>query len=287
MLNSFEEHRSLLFSIAYRMLGSVTEAEDIVQETFLRVKDTADDSITHPKAYLSKITTRLCLDYLKSAQQQREVYIGPWLPEPLLTESQHIIEPDKSVEMMDSISMAFMLLMESLSAAERAVFLLREVFDYDYRTIATILEKDETACRQLFSRAKKHLINNRPRYQQDELRHDELLSSFLSACQTGNVQELESILASEVVMTVDGGGKATAATRPVTGRERVIRFLEGIFAHGLSQVRFETIIVNNQKGLIAYHNDNPVILVMITNDSQAIQQILAIRNPQKLAKIVE
>jgi RNA polymerase sigma-70 factor (ECF subfamily) len=149
--------------------------------------------------------------------------------------------------------------------------------------IADILDKDEPACRQLFSRAKKHLVDNRPRYEQDEQQHDSLLNTFLQACQTGNIQELELILAAEVVVTVDGGGEVTAATRPIYGRERVVRFLRGIFGRGLNTARFESIIVNKQNGLVAYRDDKPVILFMIANDKTAIQQVWAIRNPKKLA----
>jgi RNA polymerase sigma-70 factor (ECF subfamily) len=251
----------------------------------LRVQDIDFESIQHPKAYLSQIATRLCLDTLKSARNQREVYIGPWLPEPLITKNQRIIEPEKTIETMDSVSMAFMLLIEALSPAERAVFILREVFDYDYSTIAQILEKDESACRQLFSRAKKHLVDNRPRYQQDEQQHDALLNTFLQACQTGNIQELESILASEVLVTVDGGGEVTAATRPIYGRERAVRFLQGIFGRGLNQATFKSVIVTKQNGLLDYKGNKPIILFMIANDKTAIQQVWAIRNPKKLAML--
>jgi len=284
MIQTFEQHRSLLFSIAYRMLGTVAEAEDIVQETFLRIRDTAPESIKHPKAFFSQVTTRLCLDYLKSARQQREVYIGPWLPEPVLTKNQHTLEPDKAVERMDSVSMAFMLLLESLSPAERAVFLLREVFDYPYGEIAKIINKEESACRQLFSRAKKHLTDNRPRYDYDEAQHHVLFDQFLLACQTGNINQLESILASEIVVTVDGGGEVTAATRPLNGRDHAARFLNGIFAHGLKYAHFEKVTVNNQVGLIAYNQNQAVILFTMDANEDGIQQLRAIRNPKKLAR---
>ncbi len=281
-LSIFEEHRSLLFSIAYRMLGSVNEAEDMVHETFLRVAGQDLTTIEYPKAYLSQITTRLCLDQLKSARHQREIYVGPWLPEPILTKSQPLVEPDRVIETMDSVSMAFMLLIETLSPAERAVFLLREVFDYSYEDIALILEKDESACRKLFSRAKKHLIDNRPRYQHDENQHQALLTQFLEACQTGDLQSLESVLASEVVVTVDGGGKVVAATHPIYGRDHSARFFHGIFEQGLKQIPFKTVTVNNQIGLVGYNDNQPVVLFMFENDGAQIQRIWAIRNPDKL-----
>ena len=282
MIDTFEQYRPLLFSIAYRMVGTVVSAEDIVQETFLRVNDKQEAEIRNPKAYLCQITTRLCLDHLKSAKTQRELYVGPWLPEPLLTESDDLVEPEKIIGKMDSISMAFMLLMENLSPAERAVFLLKAVFDYSYADIAQILGKDQAACRQLFSRAKRHLSANRPRFEPDEKRHDDLLQSFWQACQTGNTTDIESVLAAEVVVTVDGGGQATAATRPIYGRNRAARYLQGIFKRGLSQAQFKFVQANHQQCILVFNDDEPLALFMISTDETSIQHIQAIRNPQKL-----
>ena len=182
----FEAHRPLLFSIAYRMLGSATEAEDIMQEAYLRYHAVSPEAIHSPKAFLSTLVIRLCLNQLESARAKREVYVGPWLPEPVLTGAGDVTalnapvpSPSQHAELHESISLAFLVLLEQLTPVERAVFLLREVFDYKYAEIAEILEKDETACRQLFSRAKKHIAEHRPRFKSTPEKHRQLLSQFM------------------------------------------------------------------------------------------------------------
>jgi RNA polymerase sigma-70 factor, ECF subfamily len=205
-METFETYRPLLFAIAYRMLGSAMEAEDIVQETYLRYQRASKDSIRQMKPFLTTILTRLCLDQLKSARAQRENYIGPWLPEPILTDDGALITPNKD----DSISMAFLVLLENLSPPERAVFLLREVFDYDYPEIAQIIGKEEAACRQLFHRAKKHITEHRPRYKSSPEAHQQITLRFMQAITEGDVNGLVSLLADEVALWSDGGGKVGA-----------------------------------------------------------------------------
>jgi len=179
----FESHRRLMFSIAYRMLGSAAEAEDILQEAFLRYQTMRNSEIDSPKAFLSTVVTRLCLNRLNSAQHQRETYIGTWLPEPILTDD--IVDAIKQTELHESLSMAFLILLEQLTPLERAVFLLRQVFDYEYIEIAQMIGNDEAACRQLFSRAKKHISTNRPRFQADPAKQRDMLEQFVAAVSRG------------------------------------------------------------------------------------------------------
>src|SRR3954471_334089 len=213
---TYEALRPLLFSIAYRMVGSVAEAEDIVQEAFLRhhrAVQEEDVEVQTPKAYLSAITTRLAIDHLRSARVRRETYVGPWLPEPLLTDPGP--DPSEQAELADSLSLAFLVLLESLSPVERAVFLLREVFGYGYDEIARIVGKSEDNARQLAVRARRHIDERRPRFEADRRARQELAERFFAAARDGDVEGLEQLLAQDVVMYGDGGGKAPAAGRPL------------------------------------------------------------------------
>jgi len=219
-LQTFEMHRSLLFSIAYRMLGSVMEAEDMVQETYLRYINTAIDTIESPKAFLSTITTRLCLDHLKSAKVRREEYIGPWLPEPLRTD-----DATTPIDKYEMVSMAALVLLEKLSPLERAVFLLRGVFEYSYTEIAKIVEKSEANCRQSYHRARQYVHQNRPRFKTSPAAQQKLVKGFLQAIQTGDVDSLNALLANDVTLWSDGGGKATAARHPLVDKNRITRLL--------------------------------------------------------------
>ena len=223
MVESFESYRSYLFAIAYRMLGSAMDAEDMVQETYLRYSATPKDSITSLKAFLTTIITRLCMDQLHLARRKRDVYLGPWLPEPLITpEALKAVSLEERVDQEESISLAFLLLLEQLQPIERAVFLLREVFEYDYAEIASFLGKSEVACRQWFSRAKKHLGEHRPRFPTSPDTHRQLLTGFLQAAQAGEMPALMNLLAEDVTLWVDSGGKVKgAATRPIAGRDAV------------------------------------------------------------------
>lgn len=282
-MDTFEEHRPYLFSIAYRMVGSVSDAEDMVQETYLRFRQVDEAQVESPKSYLSTIVTRLCLDYLKSAQVQREQYLGPWLPEPLLITSDN--EPARTTEMLDSISVAFLVLLEKLTAHERAVFLLREVFSYDYDEIAAIIGKEAATCRQYFSRAKKHLTDNRPRFEIQTAAHTEIMTRFLASCQTGDLAGLEQLLAEEVVCVSDGGGKAPAATSPIIGRNQVARFWIEVAKQFPPGFRAELALINGQQGFIGRVNGEIVSTMVLDIQAGHIQQIWVVRNPDKLAHL--
>jgi RNA polymerase sigma-70 factor (ECF subfamily) len=281
--SEFQSFRPLMFSIAYRMLGSATEAEDIVQEAYLRYQAAAPGSIASPKAFLSTIVTRLCLNQLQSARAQRETYIGPWLPEPIFTETDERANPSHQAEMHDSISFAFLALLEELSPLERAVFLLREVFDYEYDEIATILSKDPAACRQVFSRAKKHVAEGRPRFAPAPEAQRRLLSQFLEATRAGDLDGLMALLAEDVVMWADGGGKARgAAIHPLHGRQAVAQFV-------LASTRFlpqggqaELAAVNGELAMILRDGGKAFAVISLLAGEGGVREVRAVGNPDKL-----
>ncbi|MGZ4113887.1 MAG: RNA polymerase sigma-70 factor [Actinomycetota bacterium] len=281
----YEELRPLMFSIAYRMVGSASEAEDIVQEGFLRYHREAErgTEIDSPKAYLSAVTTRLSIDHLRSARVRRERYVGTWLPEPVLDEA----EPEvvSHAETADSLSMAFLVLLESLSPVERAVFLLREVFDYGYDQIATIVGKSEDNCRQIAVRARRHVDAKRPRFEASRARREELARRFFDAVAQQDESALVELLADDVVVYTDGGGAAAALPRPVYGRERVTRVLLGRLARGqeLGVAGVRAAAINGQPGALLLDGDGRAV-VAITLDvaDDRVQTVRAISNPDKL-----
>ncbi len=222
----FEELRPLLFSIAYRILGSVSEAEDAVQEAWLRYETTPTQP-SSPKAFLSAVVTRISIDVLRSARVRREQYVGQWLPEPLLTDPYQ--DPERSAELADSVSMAALLLLERLSPLERAVFVLREVFGFGFAEIASAVERSEEACRQLAVRARRHMEEGRPRFEADRREREELAARFFDALLEGDVEGLQELLAADVELTGDGGGKAPALARSVFGADKVARVLAANF----------------------------------------------------------
>lgn len=281
-MEAFEEFRPYLFAIAYRMLGSVSKAEDMVQETYIRAYTIAAETIQAPKAFLSKVITNLCLDYMRSAQAQRETYFGEWLPEPLITAETE--EPAAAVDKVDSISTAVLVLLESLSPAERAVFLLREVFDYDYAEIAEIVERDEAACRKLFSRAKQHLDAHRPRFQHSPAQHEQLLSRFMESAQSGDLEGLVSLLTDDAVSVTDGGGKVASAVHPIVGRERIARFWIGLArqAESVSGLTVEFTTINHAPGMVARINGGVAFALNVELEDDKIRRIWIVRNPDKL-----
>ena len=284
MAEVYEELRPLMFSIAYRMVGSVSEAEAIVQEAFLRYhRATAEDEeIRSPKAYLSAITTRLAIDYLRSARVRRESYVGTWLPEPLLTEP----EPDVSehAETADSLSMAFLVLLESLSPVERAVFLLREVFEYGYDEIATMIGKSEDNCRQLAVRARRQIEAKKPRFEASRQRREELSQRFFAAADRGDEEGLLKLLAADVVAYGDGGGKARAFPRPVYGRDKVGRLLSSIRDRDrLLFARWQHAEINGQPGAVFLDDaGRTVLIVTLDIADDLVQSVRAVSNPDKL-----
>jgi RNA polymerase sigma-70 factor (ECF subfamily) len=287
-VESFEIYRSYLFAIAYRMLGSAMDAEDMVQETYLRYQTTPPENIRSYKAFLTTIISRLCVAQLQLAHRKREIYLGPWLPEPIITANTvETVNPEERVDRFESISLAFLVLLEQLQPIERAVFLLREVFDYDYPEIATILDKSEVACRQSFSRAKKHLAERRLRFPAPPEMQQQMLTSFLKAVQTGEMAALINMLAEDVTLWADGGGKVKgAATRPIAGRVAVARFSLGATRRFLpedNRVKIEE--VNRQPALIIRVNNRAFLVLTIEVEANQIQTIRIVANPEKLARV--
>lgn len=273
-----------MFSIAYRMLGSVAEAEDVVQEAFLRMVDASPADVRSPDAYASTVTTRLAIDRLRSARLRREHYVGSWLPEPLLTTD---ADPAVRAELVDTLSMAFLVVLESLTPVERAVFLLREVFGYDYGQIATIVGKSETNCRQIFTRAKQRVAERQPRFEVSRQRRDELAHQFLAACETGDTTALEQLLAEDVTFYADGGGKAAVVPQPVHGGIRVARFLLGIMRQLRARAgRLELTEVNGQPGFRLVDSDGRLGAVMeLTIVDGHVKEVRNVLNPDKLAHL--
>lgn len=283
----FEEYRSLLFAMSYRMLGSAMEAEDIVQEAYLRYRATPPESIRTLKSYLTTIVHHLCLDHLKSAQMRRENYIGPWLPEPVITgDAAPPHSPLRQITDRESISMAFLVLLEKLSPLERAVFLLREVFDYEYAEIAQITGRDEAACRQLFSRAKKHIRENRPRFPASPEDHAKMVSRFMDAFTTGDVDGLMSLLAEDVTGWSDSGGKVAGGVRnPIHGREKVARAILALLARAPEGTTIEEIEANGLPALLIRIREQIVSVLTLEVESDFVRAIRSVGNPDKLAHL--
>jgi RNA polymerase sigma-70 factor, ECF subfamily len=285
---AYADLRPLLFSIAYRMLGSVAEAEDIVQESFLRYQQALEDqtAIESPKAYLSAIVTRLSIDHLRSARVRKEAYVGEWLPEPLLTDS-GAPEGARDTERADSLSMAFLLLLERLSPVERAVFLLHDVFEYDFREVAAIVERSEDNCRQLAVRARRHIEEHRPRFDASREAREELATRFFDAVGGGDFGALIDLLAADVVGYGDGGGKAPAALRPIVGRDSVARLMLGLGRQakelGVTMRRAE---VNGQPGAMFFDPSGLLITVWTLDiEDGQVQTVRSVTNPEKLGHL--
>ena len=284
--SEFTQYQPLMFSIAYRMTGSVSDAEDIVQEAFLRAARTTH-TMDNPKAYLATVTTRLAISHLRSARVRREAYVGAWLPEPLVTDELSPAtapDPAERAEMSDSLSMAFLVLLESLSPTERAVFLLHEVFGYDYAEVAEITGKSEPNCRQIFARARHHIDEGKPRFEASREQRDEVASRFLDAISGGDLNGLLSLLAPDVVMIGDGGGKGRALTEPMHGPQRVARFLLGLFRRAEKEGAYTVpAVVNGQPGAVAYDAQGRVAGVFIIDIADGVvQTVRSVVNPDKL-----
>jgi len=280
----YVEFRPLMFSIAYRMTGSVSDAEDIVQEAFLRLTRVLRDgaSIDSPKAYLATATTRMAISHLRSARVRREAYVGAWLPEPLLADTEP--GPAERAEMSDSLSMAFLVLLESLTPNERAVFLLHEVFGYDYKEIAEITGKSEANCRQILVRARRHVDEGKPRFEASREQRDEVARRFFAAAAGGDVGDLLELLAPDVVAVGDGGGKAWASVKPVNGAHQVARFVLGLFRRGEKMgAHAVPAWVNGQPGAVTYDSEGRVINVFALDIADGkVQALRSVVNPDKL-----
>ncbi|CAG6391213.1 RNA polymerase sigma-70 factor [Streptomyces cocklensis] len=280
----FEELRPLLFSIAYRVLGSVTEAEDAVQETWLRYRTSAT-SPTSPKAFLSAVVTRIAIDVLRSARVRREEYVGPWVPEPLLTDPYQ--DPERSAELADSVSMAALLLLERLSPLERAVFVLREVFGFGFPEVAAAVGRSPAACRQLAVRARRHMDAGRPRFDADRREREELAERFFDAFREGDVDGLRELLAADVHMVGDAGGKAPQVASSFDGADDVARVLMAVFP---MFARIGGVVepheVNGQPGAIFRRGDGRVLNTMALDIVDGrIQTIRTVINPDKLGHV--
>lgn len=281
-----EELRPLMFSIAYRMLGSVVEAEDVVQDAYLRIHErrVAGLHIENPEAFASTVATRLAIDALRSARRQREVYVGPWMPEPLPDDD---ADPAHRVERDETLSFAFLAVLERLGPVERAVFLLREVFAYDYPAIAAIVEREEAACRQILHRAKARIADGRPRFDADATRDAVLLDSFFAALDAGDVDGLADALADDVVFYGDGGGRAPAIQHPIHGAVAVARFLAGLVRRGEGMhVRTERTSANGEAALRVSGPDGSTLSVLMLHVSGGRVSVVGNQlNPAKLGHL--
>ena len=280
----FDEHRRLLFGVAYRMTGSVADAEDLVQEAWLRWSTVDTAGVENPRAYLVRTITNLSLNELTSARARRETYVGPWLPEPLLT------EPDASqeAEMAESISQAMLVVLETLTPAERAVFLLHDVFGYSHAEIAEILDKSEAAVRQTATRARAHVAARRPRFSTDPRVRQEAALRFLEAAAGGDLNSMMELLAPDVVCWSDGGGKVTAARRPLVGADHVARWVLGVVAKpALEGVRMQLRDINGELGVLALVGDTPIGAIGFDLAGGRIVGLRFFVNPDKLGGLRE
>jgi RNA polymerase sigma-70 factor (ECF subfamily) len=283
-----QELRPVAFAISYRMLGSVAEAEDVVQEALLRLHEALErgERIESPRAYLATVATRLAIDQLRSARVRRETYVGEWLPEPLVTDSD--VDPARQAELADSLSMAFLVLLESLSPEQRAALLLHDVFDYGYAEIAEIVGKSEDNARQLASRARRHVEEGRPRFEASREQRDELARRFFAAVRQGDVGGLETLLAKDVVLHGDGGGKVPALARALHGSRRVARTLGAWIRQGqrIAGADLREVEVNGQPGALLLAGDGSLISVWSLDIAEGqIQGIRSVVNPEKLGHI--
>ncbi len=280
---TFSEQRPLLFSIAYRMLGSVMDAEDMVQETFLRWQDAPVDDVRAPKPYLSTVITRLCIDQLRSAKKTREQYIGPWLPEPIVTEQ--TAEVDEHLALADSLSMAFLVLLERLSPVERAAFLLHEVFDYEYPEIARVIDKNEANCRQLVHRARQHVTAGGRRFEPSPEQLEQITRRFIAASANGDMEGLIELLSDDVMLWSDGGGVVPAAINPIRGPEKIARFFIGLAKRMPPNTSFRVARVNGAPGFVSYIDGVVYFVAEVSFSDGRVASFRIVRNPEKLRHV--
>ncbi|MBM7805904.1 RNA polymerase sigma-70 factor (ECF subfamily) [Geodermatophilus bullaregiensis] len=283
-LAAFDRHRRLLFTVAYQMLGSIADAEDVVQDAWLRWSSAARDDVADPRAYLVQVTSRLALDRLGSARSRRETYVGPWLPEPLLTD-EAARGPEEAAELGEQVSLALLVVLETLTPVERAVFVLREVFGLPVAEVAAALGRSESAVRQQAHRAREHVEARRPRFDTDRRTQRQVTERFLAAAAGGDVAELVALLAPDVVLVTDGGGRAKAALRPITGRDKVLRFLRATAAEGMAMpdLGIEVTDLNGAPGVVVRTGGEPYMTMSLVVADGRVEQVLVVRNPEKLA----
>ena len=281
MTDPFSEHRALLFTIAYEMLGSAADAEDVVQDSWLRWSAVDQTRVADPRAYLARVVTRQALNRLRTLQRQRETYVGPWLPEPLVTT--HDVSED--VELADAVSFAMLVVLETLAPVERAVFVLREVFGFDYDEIASTVDKSVVAVRQIAHRAREHVRSRRPARTSDRAEHDAVLERFLAAAGGGDLQTLLDVLAPDAVLLSDTGGKAKAALRPISGSDKIARLLVALNADA-GDASFEMLTANGASAVLV-HMGGPEgdSLFGLAVDAGRVSTIYLVRNPDKLSDL--
>ena len=279
----FEEHRPVLMGVAYRMLGRVADAEDVVQEAWLRWSGADRSEVREPRAYLVRVTTRLAIDRLRQVKARGETYVGPWLPEPYVTDFGDTV-PDTAEQavLADSVSLAVLVVMESLSPLERAVFVLREAFGYPYADIAAMLDRGEPAVRQLAGRARRHVEERRPRYEVDPVRRRDLTERFLAAAGGGDLEGLMSLLAPDVRLVGDSGGKTKAPLRVLESADHVGRFLVGIAERGVADITWRFLEVNGGPAVLVLSGGKPDSVFQLDILDGRIQSVYIIRNPDKL-----
>ena len=274
-MSDFEPHRKFLVGLAYRMLGSVAEAEDVVQDAFVRWSADDRSAIAQPRAYLARVVTRLCLDHLRSARVRREEYVGTWLPEPVVTDE----APD--VRLADDLSVALLIVLERLSPLERAAFLLHDVFDMDFGAIADVLDRSEPACRQLAARAREHVRDERPRFTTTDDASERLASAFHAAMQTGDLDAIARLLADDAVFYSDGGGKRLAALNPIFGKDKIMRFFAGVRGKRPPPFEVARVCINGLHGFVVRDREGVETFALDVSGEQ-IAAIYVVRNPDKL-----
>ena len=279
--STFEDQRRRLMGVSYRILGSIADAEDVVQEAWLRWSATDTTTVHNPEAFLTTVVTRLSLDRLRTLKARREVYAGPWLPEPVTAET----DPQTAAELADSLSLALLVVLETLSPLERAAFVLREVFAEPYAEVAEILGRDEAAVRQLVHRARKHVDAGGARYRADRATHNEVVERFLTACQNADLDALLEVLAPDVVLVSDGGGVAKAPVRPIAGEDKVGRFMIGATSKGAADATINLEIFNGQLGLVARIDGRAVVALAFRIADEQVQTLHLVANPEKLAAL--
>ncbi|MEU9183700.1 RNA polymerase sigma-70 factor [Streptomyces sp. NPDC048484] len=282
----FEEHRPVLMGVAYRMLGRVADAEDVVQEAWLRWSGADRSDVREPRGYLVRVATRLAIDRLRQAQSRKEAYVGPWLPEPYVTDfGDTVADTAERAVLADSVSLAVLVVLESLSPLERAVFVLREAFGYPYADIAVTLDRSESAVRQLAGRARRHVEEKRPRYVVDPVEQRALTERFLAAAAEGDLAGLMSVLAPDVRLVGDSGGLAQAPLRVIESADKVGRFVEGITRKGLADASFRFLEVNGGPALLVLSGGKPDSIIQLGVVDGRIQCVYIIRNPEKLLSL--
>jgi RNA polymerase sigma-70 factor (ECF subfamily) len=281
-LDEFEKHRVYLRGLAYRMTGSLADAEDLLQEAYLRYQNGDVGEVNNPRAYLSTLVTRLCLDQLKSARVRRETYVGPWLPEPVLDLAG--VTSDET-ELAHDVSFALLMALERLSPLERAAFLLHDVFGVDYEGVAEAMGKSSAACRKLAERARAHVRESRPRYRPSAEESTRVMQAFFTAVQSGDATALGAVLTEDAVLYSDGGGKVPAALKPVFGRDKVTRFFIGLARRMPASWKLHFAEINGLVGVVIEENDAPIQTTAFEFSNGAIRAIYTVRNPDKLKSI--